>query len=93
MAPMGSQRVAKGRSKDALAGAGVAKSAQGLECPGKGQGDHFFGVPFGTPIWLHFCSRSGIFSLKKVQVFKYQKGSKMDPKMIPFLVPNLHFFE
>ena len=43
-------------------------------------------TPFGSllgphlAIWLHFCSRSGLFFIKKIQVFKYQNGSKMDPK-------------
>ena len=75
MEPMGSQGVAKGGPKDALVGPGAAKSAQGSECPGKGQGTHFFGVPFGTPIWLHLCSKFDLFFIdgtilvrKKVEV-------------------------
>ena len=80
MEPMGSQGVAKGGPKDALVGPGRAKSAQGSECPGKGQGDHFFGVPFGTPIWLHFLFQERPFFHSK----KYRFSStKMDQKWIP----------
>ena len=76
MEPMGSQGVAKGGPKEALVGPGVAKGAQGLECPGKGQGTDFLGVPFEPPFWLHFCSRCAICFIKKSTIFQILKWSK-----------------
>ena len=58
---MGSGGVAKVGPEGALGGPGAAKSAQGPEGPGKGQGNKILGVPFGTPICLHFCFQNSTF--------------------------------
>ena len=91
MEPMGSQGVAKGGPKDALVGPGRAKGAQGSECPGKGQGDPFFGVPFETPFGLHFCSRSGLFFIKKSAGFQIPKWIKNGSQNDSIFDPNSTF--
>ena len=90
--PMGSRGVAKGGPKDALVGPGRAKSAHGSECPGKGQGAHFFGESFGTPFGLHFCSRSGLFFIKKSTGFQVPKWIKNGSQNDAIFDPNSALF-
>ena len=73
---MGSGGVAKVGPEGALGGPGAAKSAQGPEGPRKGQGSPFLGVPFGTPICLHFCPQVRSFFHRKSTCFQIPKWSK-----------------
>ena len=66
---MGSGGVAKVGPEGALGGPGAAKSAQGPEGPGKGQGNKILGVPFGTPICLLFCHQVRSLYRRKKYMF------------------------
>ena len=45
-------------------------SPQGPQGPENGQGNLFWGVPFGTQICLHFCFQIQIFFIEKKTIFK-----------------------
>ena len=70
--PMGSQGVAKGGPEDALVGPGAAKSAQGSECPGKGQGYNFLGCLLGPQFGSIFVP-GAFFFIQKSTGFQVPK--------------------
>ena len=90
--PRGHQMRSKRRLGGALMGPGRTKSAHGSECPGKGQEADFFGVPFGTPFALHFCSRSGLFFIKKSRGFQVPEWIKNESQNDSIFDPNSTLF-